>query len=114
MVAEADKLQGTSKIKPPPKSALLEWIKTAQAKIESQGTIVKKSFLVTEIMNSEAELVRNDEVYQDIPKIMEDVFGDTHVGYVSEDDDPFEESDSESVPTMKRAPLKMKIPSNRK
>ena len=97
MVAEADKVQGTSKIKPPQKSDLLEWIKTAQTKIESQGTIVKKSFFVAGITNSEEELVRNDEVYQDIQRIMEDVSGDTHVGYVSDDGDPFEESDGERL-----------------
>ena len=75
MVAEADK--GVSKIKPPPKLNLLEWIKAAQEKIESKGTIVSKSFLVAGITNSETEMIRSDEVYQEIQKIMEEVFGDT-------------------------------------
>ena len=98
MVAEADK--GVSKIKPPPKSNLLEWIKAAQEKIESKGTIVSKSFLVAGITNSETEMIRSDEVYQEIQRIMEEVFGDTHVGYVDgeDPDDPFAElSDDESV-----------------
>ena len=38
MVAEANK--DVSKIKLPPKSNLLEWIKAAQEKIDSKGTIV--------------------------------------------------------------------------
>ena len=97
MVAEADK--GVSKIKPPPKSNLLEWIKAAQEKIESKGTIVKKSFMVAGITNSETEMVRSDEVYQEVQKMMEDIFGDTHVGYVDgeDPDDPFADlSDNES------------------
>ena len=73
-------VRGTSKIKPPQKSNLLEWIETAQTKIESQGIIVKKFFFVAGITNNEEELDRNDEVYQDIQRIMEDVFGDIHVG----------------------------------
>ena len=98
MVQEADK--GVSKIKPPPKSNLLEWIKAAQEKIESKGTIVSKSFLVAGITDTETEMVRSDEVYQEIRTIMEKVFGDTHVGYVDgeDPDDPFAEcSEDESV-----------------
>ena len=75
MVAEADK--GVSEIKPPPKSNLLEWIKAAQEKIESKGTIVKKSLMVAGITNREIEMVGSDEVHQEVQKMMEDIFGDT-------------------------------------
>ena len=62
-----------------------------QEKIESKGTIVSKSFLVAGITNSETEMVRSDQVHKEIQTIMEEVFGDTHVGYVDgeDPDDPF-------------------------
>ena len=56
--------------------------------------------MVAGITDSETEMVRSDEVYKEIQTIMEEVFGDTHVGYVDgkDPDDTFAEcSEDESV-----------------
>ena len=100
MVEEADK--GVPKIKPPSKSQLLEWIKIAQDIIESKPAMMKKSFLVAGISNASNEqgLIRNDSTYADV---MEDVFGDAHMGYIEprdsssdEEADPFKDAASDS------------------
>lgn len=70
-------------------------IKQAQEIIERKGTIVKKSFSVTGIANSQEELIRNDSVYQEIQSIMDDVFGSTHMGLV-EPTDQYADEDSSS------------------
>ena len=47
MIDDTDK--DTSKPRPPPKEALIEWILKAQEIIESKDMIIRKSFLVTGI-----------------------------------------------------------------
>ena len=76
---------------------LLGWIKTAQDIVESKGTIVSKSFKVAGITNREEELIRSDSAYQEIKKIMEDVFGEEHLGFCDEDtdEDPFADCTSD-------------------
>ena len=92
-----------SKVKCPPKEAVIEWILRAQEKIEEKSMIpvIKKSFLVAGIAgSSEEELMRDDSTYREIQQIMSEVFGETHVGYVepelSLDEDPFANSSSTS------------------
>ena len=99
MIEETDK--GVSKVKCPPKEAVIEWILRAQEKIEEESMIIKKSFLVAGIVgSSEEELMRDDSTYREIQQIMSEVFGETHVGYVepesSLDEDPFVNSSSTS------------------
>lgn len=50
MLAESEK--GNEKIQPPSKSLILEWIKAAQDKLESNLVIAKKSFLIAGISNA--------------------------------------------------------------
>ena len=104
MIEETDK--GVSKVRCPPKQIVIEWILRAQEKIEEKSMIIKKSFLVAGIPgSSEEELMRDDSTYREIQKIMSEVFGETHKGYVepesSLDEDPFANcsstSDSEDI-----------------
>jgi len=99
MIEETDK--SMQKIKPPSKLLLLEWIKRAQNIIESKPSIVKKSFLVAGISNAsdEQSYVRDDSTYAEIQGLMEEVFGNAHMGYIEPDDseDPFKDcSDASS------------------
>ena len=50
MIDETDK--GVSKVRCPPKEAVIEWILQAQQKIEERSMIIKKSFLVAGITNT--------------------------------------------------------------
>ena len=62
--------------------------------------MVTKSFMVAGITNSEAEMIRSGEVYQEMQRILEQIFGDTHIRYIDDEDpdDPFADlSDNESV-----------------
>lgn len=96
-LAESEK--GNEKIQPPSKSLILEWIKAAQDKLESNPVIAKKSFLIAGISNAlgghENELIRNETACQEVDEIMREVFGDDIMGYVepntttSDNDDPF-------------------------
>ena len=96
MIEESDK--GVSKVQPPPKESLINWILRAQEIIESRDSIIKKSFLVAGIANtmgsSEENLIRDDSTYKEIQDIIDNVFGSTHMGYVephssSVEEDPF-------------------------
>ena len=94
MLTESEK--GNAKIQPPSKSLILEWIKAAQDKLESNPVITKKSFLIAGISNAlggyEDELTRNESACQEVDEIMREVFGDDIMGYVqpsSDNDDPF-------------------------
>ena len=86
MIEESDK--SVSKVKPPPKESLINWILKAQETIESKNSIIKKSFLVTGIANtmgsSEKPLISDDSTY---------VFGKTHMEYhsslVEAEENPF-------------------------
>ncbi len=100
MIAETERQESDNsafKIKPPSKLHLLKWILKAQEMIESKGTILTKSFLVTGI-TKEKELIRDEPVFQEIQAIMRDVFGDAHLGYVEPEDSPSgDESDDPFV-----------------
>ena len=95
MIEQTD--TGVPKVKPPPKESLINWIMRVQEIIESNNSIIKKSFLVAGIANtmgsSDENLIRDDSTYKEIQDIMDSVFGTTHMGYVepstSLDEDPF-------------------------
>ena len=100
MVDEAEK--GVSIIKPVCKSVLLEWILKGVDLLESKPSIVKKSFDVAGIVLSGGDAnVRDDESYSEIQELMKEVFGDEHMGYVSDhqssessnEEDPFASDD---------------------
>ena len=64
MIEETDK--GVTKVKRPPKEAVIEWILKAQEKIEEKSMIIKKSFLVAGItIGGEEEMRRDDSLYRD-------------------------------------------------
>jgi hypothetical protein len=65
-------------IKKPPKQLTVTWIEEANERLDSNLCIVKKSFLVTELLNAlEDNLIRNDEVRKEIDEItIVEVFGE--------------------------------------
>ena len=97
MLQQSDAMnESDGKIKPPTKQHLVDWIIDANEQLDSNITIVKNSFLVTEISNAlsgyENHLIRNDVVRQEIQEILAEVFGDEHVGFDPSDrhsPDPF-------------------------
>lgn len=92
MIEETEK--GTApKISPASKSTLLEWIKKANDSIAKEPSMVTKSFQVAGIVNSSDQL-RNDSAQAEIAKVMNEVFGEAHMGYVQ----PESDSDSEEDP----------------
>ena len=70
------------RIKPASKSVLLDWVIKCAKSVESKPNTVKRSFEVGGIVPSH---VRNDQVWKEIQNVMKDVFGDVHMGYVSDD-----------------------------
>ena len=108
-VDEAEK--EAAKIAPASKSQLLEWIKTASDLIDKNTKSIKKSFEVAEIIDNSDQ--RSDTAYADINKVMEDVFGEAHMGYVrpsNDHDDPFAScSDDSDLTQMKAQTLKMQL-----
>ena len=81
---------GVSKIKPPSKVHLLQWVKEAQDKISMNKIVIRKSFLVTGISNAlgsdEERMIRDDELFQEVQDIMKDVFGNDILGFVEPSD----------------------------
>jgi len=71
------------RIKPASKSVLLDWVSKCAKLVEAKPNTVKRSFEVGGIVPS--HVVRNDQVWKEIQDVMKDVFGDIHMGYVSDD-----------------------------
>ena len=86
-----------SKIPPPSRQMLVDWIADAWRDISCKGPAITKSFFVTGIGNAlgtwEETLIRNDDLRAEIDDMMAEVFGDTPL---SADTDPLASSDSES------------------
>ena len=80
MVTECE--TGVDRIKPASKSVLLDWIINAAKLVQTNPNTVRKSFEVGGIVPSHD--VRCDQVCSEIQGIMKDVFGDVHMGYVSD------------------------------
>ncbi len=88
-------------VKRPSKQLIVDWIEEANTILNSNLSIVKKSFLVTGISNAlggeENELVRNDNIRKEIEDIIVEVFGEETMGFQPNqtDRDPFDSSESE-------------------
>ena len=80
MVTECE--TGVDRIKPASKSVILDWIINAAKLVQTKPNSVRKSFEVGGIVPSHD--VRCDQVCSEIQGIMKDVFGDVHMGYVSD------------------------------
>ena len=101
MVEQSD--LGQSKINPPSKQLLVDWVLEANQMLDSNLAIVKKSFLVTGLSNAlggeENHLIRDDSVRKEIEEHLDEVFG-ISMGYVpplEDESDPFCTSDEDSA-----------------
>ena len=95
MVTEAE--TGVAKISPASKAVLMEWIKTAADLVEKNPNTIKKSFQVIGIINK-PDCTRSDALFKEIQDVMDEVFGQVHMGYVEPTGDPFANSESDREP----------------
>ena len=93
MVSEAE--TGVAKITPASKAILMEWIKTAADLVEKKPNTIKKSFEVTGIVNK-PDCTRSDALFKEVQDVLDEVFGQVHMGYVEPTGDPFADSESDS------------------
>ena len=93
MVTEAE--TGVAKISPASKAVLMEWIKTAADLVEKKPNTIKKSFQVIGIINK-PDCTRSDALFKEIQDVMDEVFGQVHMGYAT--GDPFANSESDREP----------------
>ncbi len=101
MLEEMEKLEatGNTKVPPPPRQKILDWIEFAWKAIKEKKDQIAKSFVVTGIgtVNGKWEeaLIRNEQVREEIEKEMEVSFGTEQLPCEPEGD-PFNDVSSDS------------------
>ena len=73
----------------------MEWIKTAADLVEKKPNTITKSFEVTGIINK-PDCTRSDALFKEVQDVIDEVFGQVHMGYVEPTGDPFADSESDS------------------
>ena len=103
LLSETEKLDqqnSKDKIPPPTRQLIVNWVENAWINIKSRKDSIAKSFLVTGISNTfgtwEEELIRNDDLRQQIDEQLRAVFGSDQLTSVARtDDDPFDDVSSD-------------------
>ena len=85
MASEAE--TGVAKITPASKAILMEWIKTAADLVEKKPNTITKSFEVTGIVNK-PDCTRSDALFKEVQDVIDEMFGQVHMGYVEPTGEP--------------------------
>ena len=87
-----------SKIPPPSRQILVDWIADAWSEISCKASAIAKSFFVTGISNAlgtwEERLIRDDDLRAEIDDTMAEIFGSSPLN--AADSDPLASSDSDT------------------
>ena len=102
MLERISSLGPGTKIAPPSKQLLTDWLVEANTKLNDNSTIVKTSFLVTGISNAlgghDNVLIRNDTTLKEINEVITEVIGEEVMGFDDSqpDQDLFDSKSSDS------------------